>query len=472
MNWWIFWFAMYIVGIYAIGLYYAQKIDSADDYVMADFNLGFFPIAGSIVTSALGAAAVIGSVGKGFTMGLSWAVATTSPYMIFSLILCYFLGSTIRKLKLYTLPDLFVRRYGKSAGLIPTIISIVYMSIAFGLQVFGMSLIIKSIFHMTPTWAMLVGFALCVGFTLLGGLPSVAWTDAVQAILIVGGIFVMMVLGINHVGGMGKIIANTPKQLLDPLGMNPKDLINFLVVYGPFFLVWQISWQRLAAAKTAKTAVNACAAGHVLIFIIGIFSIVIGIAARQTLPLDAKPDLVYTTFMTELFHPAIGGLFMITLFAALLTGATSFLLSGAINIVKDIYQPWINPQATDNQILYYSRFSVALMSLLGLGVAFMIKDIIEIYMYALSFSAVTMVFPVLAAMYWKRATKTGVLVSIAGSLITAIIWNLIGRPYGIHEILPGLMVSFLLLVGVSLLTEHSSEEEVIAYYFSLKDNIV
>ncbi|MEL7568348.1 MAG: hypothetical protein AAGU27_26215, partial [Dehalobacterium sp.] len=77
--------------------------------------------------------------------------------------------------------------------------------------------------------------------------------------------------------------------------------------------------------------------------------------------------------------------------------------------------------------------------------------------------------PVMAAMFWRRTTKTGVLLSIAGSLIFTIGWNLAGRPFGLHEVIPGLVVSLVLLVIGSLFSEHSPDEEVAAYYYDLKN---
>lgn len=469
MNWWIVWLVVFIVGILGLGIYYGTKIKTSDDFVMANFSLGFFPICGSIVATALGASAIIGASGKGFTMGMSWFTANL-PYVFFSIFLAIALGATIRKLKLYTVPDLFVRRFGKAAGLIPAIvISILYMTPTFGMQIVGMGSILTSIIGMPLTSAMLFGFAICVIFTLMGGLPSVAWTDAVQSILIVVGLIVLFFLGLHHVGGINVVLAETPAELKSFFGISKTEMLNYLVIFGPFYLVWQTTWQRLAAARTEKIAVRAVSAGYILCAVVGLFAVGIGIIARLSLPANTVPDLVYTNFMTTIAHPAIGGLFMVSLFAAVLTGATSFLLSGAANISKDIYQQWISPNASDQKVLKVSRLSVAGMAFLGLGVALFIKDIITIYTYALSLSAVTLVMPVMAAMFWKRATKAGVITSIIGSFIFVLIWNFIGRPFDLHEIIPGMAISFLLLVGVSLATKHSSDEEVIAYYFAYKN---
>ncbi|MEL7566198.1 MAG: sodium:solute symporter family protein, partial [Dehalobacterium sp.] len=397
MNLWLVWLIGFLVGITLLGFYYGRKIKTADDYVMANFSLGFFPVCGSLIATFMGAAAVIGAAGKGYTIGISYGFAT-APVFIFSALLALVLGGTIRKLKLYTIPNLFVRRFGKASGLIPSlVISLLYMTPTFGMQIVGMGSILTSIVDISLNNAMLIGFAVCVSFTLMGGLPSVAWTDAIQSVLIVGGVFVVAVAGITHVGGMGNIIANVDPLFFNPVGIGAKEFINYAIVFGPFYLVWQTSWQRLAACRTVGLAKSSMTAGCVIMFIISFAAIFIGIAAKLALPEGTLPDSVYTQFLTILFHPAIGGLFMVSLFAAVLTGATSFLLSGATNVAKDIYQGWISPNAPDKQVLKVARISVAFMALLGLFVALSIKDIISIYMYALSLSAVTMVFPVMAA---------------------------------------------------------------------------
>lgn len=468
MNWYIIWIILFIIGIMAVGIYYSRKIETADDYTMANFSLGFFPIAGSIIATSMGSAAVIGASGKGFEIGLSWFL-TKLPTLFFSVLLAVLLGATIRKLKLYTIPDLFVRRFGKAAGLIPAlIISILYMTPTFGMQIVGMGSILTSIIDLPLFSSMLIGFIICVVFTLMGGLPSVAWTDAIQSVLILLGIILMFVIGLNYVGGLDVVLQNTPDKIVSFKGLSTSELFNYLIIFGPFYLVWQTSWQRISAAKTEKIAVGAVSVGFILTALVGIFAIGIGIIARQSISANIHPDLVYTEFLTTVFPPAIGGFFMVSLFAAVLTGATSFLLSGAMNISKDIYQSWVSPHANSEQVLKVSRYSVAGMAIGGLIVALLITDIIAIYTYALALSAITMVVPVMGAMFWKRATKMGMLASVIGSLAVAVIWDLLGQPYGLHMIIPGLITSFSIFLVVSLLTDHGQDEQVEAYFFSLK----
>src|SRR5699024_7565891 len=237
-----------------------------------------------------------------------------------------------------------------------------------------------------------IGFLVSVIFTLMGGMVSVAWTDAIQTVVIIAGVVIMFFLGINYVGGVDVIQQETPKHLLNFFSIGWKELLNWFLVYGPFYFVWQTTWQRISAAKSEKTMKWSMTVGFILSAIIKFMAILIGIMGIHDLSEVATVDDVYTQFMVELFSPSIGGLFMVSLLAALLTSATSFLLSGSINVSKDIYQTWINSNANDQKILKISRLSVLGMAILGLIIALTITDIIDIYQLALSFTAVALFF--------------------------------------------------------------------------------
>lgn len=469
MNWWIVWIIFFLIVIFAVSIVSSRKIKTSDDFIMADFTLGFFPITGTVIATVTGSAAIIGASGKGFEMGISYIITALS-FTTFTILFTIILGPTIRKLRLYTIPDLFVKRFGKASALLPAmIIGLLYMTPTFSMQLVGMGSILTSITDISVTWGIIIGFIISVIFTLMGGMYSVAWTDTIQTFFIIAGVVLMFILTLRHVGGAEVIIEQTPEHYFNFFSIGGIELLNWFLVFGPFYIVWQTTWQRISAAKSAKTATWSISVGFIISALLSFLAVIIGIIALQEMPADTKPDQVYTLFMVDIFPAPLGGLFMVSLLAALLTGATSFLLSGAINIAKDIYQSWIDEEVKDEKLLKVSRFSVLGMAVIGLMIALYITDIIGIYQYALTFTAVTLVAPVLAAMFWKRATKTGVIVSVIGSMIVSFIWRVAGQPFGVHEILPGLIVSFVLLIIISLATKHSADEDVVAYFYALKN---
>ncbi|HIW99559.1 MAG TPA: sodium:solute symporter family protein [Candidatus Nesterenkonia stercoripullorum] len=468
MNWHLVWIIGFLVLLFVVSLVATRTVKTADNYIMGDFKMGFFPICGSIIATVTGSAALIGGAAQGFNLGISYSITVIS-FVGFTIVSMLLLGPIIRRLKLYTLPDLFARRFGKASALLPAlIIAFMYMTPTFGMQLVGMASILSSITELPYIWGILLGFVVIIAFTMIGGLPSVAWTDAIQTVVILAGVALTFIFGIIYVGGPTEFVRSAPSDLLSFGSIGTTEMLNWFLVFGPFYIVWQTTWQRITAARSVKTGMSAVIVGFIISGIIGVMAILIGIAGVQVFPAETNPDSVYTMFIVDLFPDWFGGLLMVSLLAALLTGATSFLLSGAINISKDIYQGWVNPQADDERILKVSRLSVAAMAFLGLLIALLIEDIIAIYQVALSFTAASLVMPVMAAMFWRRATKAGVIVSIVGAVAAALLWRIAGQPLGIHEIGPGLVVSAVLLVAVSLGTAHSPDEKVTAYFHDRK----
>lgn len=468
MNWYVVWIVGFLAVLLVVSIRSSQTVKTADDYAMADFKLGFFPICGSVIATVTGSAVLIGGAGQGFEMGISYVVTVIS-LTLFTIVTVLLLGPVIRSLRLYTVPGLFARRFGKLSALIPAVIvGFIYMTPTFAIQLVGMGSILSSITVLPVLWGILLGFLVTLVFTLIGGMPSVAWTDTIQTVVILAGVVLTLMVGIAYVGGPSVVVESTPDNLLSFGSIGFMGLLNWFLIWGPFYIVWQTTWQRLTAAKSTKVGISAIVVGFVISALIGLMAIVIGIAAVQAFPQGTDPDVIYTSFIAEIFPGSLGGLFMVSLLAALLTGATSFLLSGAINISMDIYLGWVNPTADDTRVLKVSRLSVGLMAVLGLLIALWVDDIIAIYQVALAFTASALVAPVLAAMFWERATKTGVIVSTLGALVASLAWRLAGQPFGLHEIAPGLVASTALLVGVSLVTSHSRDEEVIAYFHAFR----
>ncbi len=463
------WLIGYLVTIISVGYFFSKKVKNADDYTLAGSSLGFFPICGTIMATATGSFAIIATSGRGFTTGLSF-LSWNIGYVIFGILAALLLSSAIRALKLYTIPELFKRRFGKWTALLPALtIGLMFLVPLFAVQLVGMGSVIASTFGIKFEVAVLIGFILCVGFTLAGGMFSVAYTDALQMVIILFGVILLFVLTAQQLGGVTEAFNNSSPEIINPFSISFGDWLSLLLIFGTLSFVYQTTWQRIAAAKSRKTAVRAVTAGFSVVFIMTILTVCIGVFARQLIPLETKPDMVYSTLMTKIMPPKIAGLFVVTLFSAILTSATSFLLSGATSIARDIYTEWINPKTKKESSLKILRLATTFMSIIGLFIALFVKDIWTITIYAKAVSASILFFPVLAAFFWKQATSIGVISSMLIAAFVAILWQAFGNPLATNAVIPGMGINLLTLVIVSLFTNHSSDEDPVAYYFKYRN---
>lgn len=462
MAWYICYFIAYFAIMFGIGFYYFMKVKSANDYLIGGWSMGFWPIVGTVISTWCGASVFIGTVGLGFTVGASGYLRFSLASIIFTLILLLVFAKALRRQKLYTLADLFGVRFGPAVGVIPSLLSaLVYAIPTTAMQFLAMATIWTACFDMPWNVALILSFVLVFAFTVLGGLPGTIITDALQAILIIVGIVVLAIATVMFAGGWDALMNNTPPEYLSAAGpYGAKEVALFFLSVGPFYMVWQSSWQRIFAAKSETVSVRANTLGVVICAFIFICPVVIGLACRQFLPLDTNPDLIFSIVTKNMLPPYIGGLIYCALLAALVTGADSFILQGSSNLTHDFYRQMLNPKADNKQLLAVSRITVLLVSFGALLVAFNFTGIIAIYQWALRLTATTLVLPFLATMCWKRTTKKGCVTGMIAGLISTLIWPYLNISF--DQTLFGFICCAIGLFGVTLCTKHSKSEYVAA----------
>lgn len=464
-SWYLGYVVVYFTVMFSIGIYYFFKVKNADDYLIGGWNMGFWPIVGTVISTWCGASVFIGTVGLGFTVGASGYVRFSFASVLFTLILILIFGRALRRQRLYTLADLFGQRYGATVGIIPSLLSaVVYAIPTTAMQYIAMSTIWTVVFGMDLTPALILSAVLVLAFTILGGLPGTIITDALQSILIITGITILAASCVSFAGGAGRLIEMTPPEFLSLSGpYGASEVFLFFLSVGPFYLVWQSSWQRIFAAKSESVSLRANTLGVVICAFILFCPIVIGLACRQFLPLDTPPDLIFSTVTLKLLSPQVGGLIYCALLAALVTGADSFILQGSSNLTHDFYRRLINPGATNRQMMFVSRLTVAIIALAALFVAFKFTGIIAIYQWALRLTATTLILPFLATMLWKRTTRTGVLWSMGAGLVSTLIWPYLGT--GVDQTLAGFAFSAAGLILGTVFSGHHPEEHAVAVLY-------
>jgi SSS family solute:Na+ symporter/sodium/pantothenate symporter len=210
--------------------------------------------------------------------------------------------------------------------------------------------------------------------------------------------------------------------------------------------------------------------------------ILICIVARATLPYDLgkQSDEVVPRMALILTQKIplgswISGMILAAPFGAIMATVSSYLLVIASGLVRDVYQRFINPQATDHEM---RRLTYAVMILIGaLAVGLNIVPVDKLQMlvtFSSGCAASAFLIPSVMMCYWRRATAAGTLAAMLAGAATALSLNLAGlyvayaqnisfAPYmlaGFEPIVWGLGVSLICGIAVSLMTAPPSEEQV------------
>jgi solute:Na+ symporter, SSS family len=163
----------------------------------------------------------------------------------------------------------------------------------------------------------------------------------------------------------------------------------------------------------------------------------------------------------------LGALLMCGAAAIIVSTANSFLLTPASALIRDVYQKTINPQATDRQILLYTRLMVIILGLLGFVALGFFTTILEMALWAYTMYGAAITPALLAVFLWPRVTRAGGVASILAGMITTLGWEIYARntggyPYDLAAVYPALAFSLIALVGVSLATPKPTPQELAA----------
>ena len=309
-----------------------------------------------------------------------------------------------------------------------------------------------------------------IAYTMLAGLVSVAYTDVANGIIILFSFIIAIPIFLAEAGGLSGMAASFD-AMGKPDHMNfwgvysTMDIINFCL--PPFLLIMGDAnmYQRFFASKDAEGAKSAT---KVLIFAVALAELMIIISAwivSSMIP-DAEVGKYVLIYAAHKFLPTfLGAIMMTTIVGIIISTADSYLLVPATTLMRDIYLNYINPNADEKKIVFLSRVLVLILGIVAyivsLGFA-KSAGFFERALYAYTIYGAAITPSLVAALFWKGATKQGAIASILTGTVTTLLWKEAGFirniiPANVYnnmdEVLPAITLSVVSLVVVSLLTK-------------------
>ena len=159
----------------------------------------------------------------------------------------------------------------------------------------------------------------------------------------------------------------------------------------------------------------------------------------------------------------ICGLVVSGIFAATMSSSSSYLLIAGSAISQNLYKGVINKNATEKQCMFVSRVALTVILIFGIIVALdQNSSIFQVVSYAWAGFGASFGPLMLLSLYWRRTNVQGALAGMITGAVTVIVWSLFIKPlggiFGVYELLPGFILSLLVIVVVSKLTAEPSQE--------------
>lgn len=441
-----------------------------ESFLAADRNMNLLQSTCSTAATDLGGAFSIGMGGLGFTLGISgsWFVAMSGlSILMVSFLMVPKVKRWSDKMKGLTTGDMFEARFDRRTGTLAAIVIGIAWFTFVGGQIIAGGKLLQVTLNMDLTVAVVLAGGIILAYTALGGLKAVIYTDVFQMIvLMVGILFLAVPIGLLEVGGVGALFehfASNPEtaSMVDWTAAGWKTLLGWFFAIFPVWFISIAAMQRIVAARDVKTARRAFFLTGVPIewplFAVG--STLIGLIAKMLMPDLVDAELATPMIIMKLLPAGIAGIVIAAYIAAVMSSADSCLIGPVAIFTNDIYRKHLRPDASDAELVRSARIATLVLGVLAIGIAYLIPNVLELIFYAYTFGSAGLFFPMLGLLFWQRTTARGAFWSMLTGGSSAVIWAFSGEPYGISASYAGWVIGLPVLVAVSLLTEHSADED-------------
>ncbi|MBE6932824.1 MAG: sodium:solute symporter family protein [Ruminococcaceae bacterium] len=453
----------YLLGMLLIGVFTVKRIKNTQDYYVAGRSFGPIVLMATVCATIIGGSSMMGRAGLGYTNGIE-CLMTALPYMIGMFLFSAYAGRIYDvgyHHNITSIPELFEFRFGKSAKIVSAIMVALAMMGTVASQVTATATIIKllgSQYGISYELGALIATCIFLLYTSAGGLFGVVYTDVVQFFMLVIFVYLLVpISSITTIGGLGEFLSNVDTSYLIPKvdGRLLGDIMSYLVIT----IAGAEMWQRAFAAKSRKDAKRGMFWGTAVYAVCVTMILVMALAAQQLLPdvqgTYGSTDAVIPALAITTLPAGLTGLALAGILSVMMSTADSYLLVSMQTVVNDVVKTF-KPNLTEKQILLLSRIMSVVLAVSALVIALYVKSAYTILTTIYNFYAAAAGIPALAALYWKKATKQGILSGMVGGFAVCTVWKTLGSPFGLGATLPGALVCLILVVVVSLLTYKKS----------------
>jgi solute:Na+ symporter, SSS family len=445
MTIWVILIAYMIFNL-AIGVYSGTKIKNSSDYLLAGRNIGVLMTAGTLAATEVGGGSTVGVAAKAYgSWGLSagWYVTCAG----IGVILVSFIAPMLRRSMATTMPEIIERRFGKASHIITMILSMSANIALAGVQITASATIISVLTGLNSNWSILLSGIVLVFYTMVGGMWSVTLTDIVHAVVLLAGFTICVPFALHSAGGWNHVASLLPPGQLGFTKVGWKTIIGLIIMYFMTFSTGQECVQRLFAAKDEKTAVRGSALCGVLMALYSFVPAVLGLIALAIFP-NINPNNAIATVATQLTPPIIAGLVMAAVISATLSAGSGDLLGASTVFTKDIFQHYLKKDASDDQVMRYSKTSVLVFGVIAIGISLFSKAIIPMLVFAFTMRSAGPFAAFVFGLTWKGAKKHAGIWSIILGSISGFVWQYLKEPFGIMAVIVGASVSVVVFLIV------------------------
>ena len=485
-------FVIYFIALIIIGVHFwkVKDRDSMEDYILGGRSFGPYVSAMSAQASDMSGWLLMGLPGSIVLAGLGQAWIGIG-LLIGSYTSWLFVAKRLRKHSVVsknslTMPEFFSNRFADHKGYLRIVCAVVILFfftiyVGSGFQSCGIvldMLLDNGGFEI----GIIVGGAVIILYTFLGGYKALCWTDFFQAILMVVVIVMVPLIIIGDVGwdtisaGWDDLVVSQGLEGYTSLFYNEGIPISAVVIisglvwglgyYGmPHIVVRYMSIRKVSEIKVARRVsliwgILALSFICLLGVIAGVYLPMNGIDIFNTGMYDSEYVFMYTAqVLFQETAPFILGVVFAAILAAIMSTASSQLLVSASSITNDILAKTDRVHISERNLMWLARGIVVIISIIGMCLALFGSDnIMGLVSYAWSGFGSAFSPVMILALFWKRMNWQGAMAAMITGFVVVVFWETFMDFTGMYSLFPGFVLAFIVAVVVAKLTPPPSQE--------------
>jgi SSS family transporter len=372
-----------------------------------------------------------------------------------------FFARKLYRMNLLTLGDLFKVKYGKTTELVSSVFLAPPYVGYIAAQLVAMGLILQVVSGISLWQGVLISSVVVTIYTYIGGMWAVTITDFIQTLIIIAGLIVVAVVLGRMAGGVENVLAAVPPDRFKFFpDLNVRDILAYLAawsVLGLGSIPSQDVFQRTMSSRSARVAVWSCYVAAFLYLTVAMLPLFISLCIQHLFPLEGISDsqLVLPKMVLVHMNLPIQILFFGSLLSAIMSTTSSAILAPASILSENFIKPLVARRYPDKQLLNLTRLCVLLFSAVATIMATLRSNIYELVGESSILSLVSLFAPMTFALYWKRSSSGGALLSMVLGMLTWIIFELCETEW--PSLLPATLVSIAAMVAGSFIWPKQKE---------------
>lgn len=497
---------IYMAAVVVIGIVFAKRANkNAASYFLGGRSLGPWVAAFSAEASDMSGWLLMGLPGLAYWTGLADAGWTAIGLFAGTYFNWLIVSKKLRRYSVQvdaiTLPGFFSKRFHETKKLILIVASlfiIIFFTVYAGQCLSACGKLFANLFGLDYHVMMIVAAVFVLFYTFLGGFLAESASDFMQAVVMIVTLVLMLVLAVANAGGIGAVINNaksydgflslfrtaTPSSTeANVFGAGKSfgviGIISALAWGLGYFGMPQVLLRFMGIRKEKELTRSRRVACIWLIISMGA-AVFIGVVGRSVVGIDylsnSAAESVFMDTATKFLPPILAGFACAGILAASISSSDSYLLISTSALAENVFHGIIKKDATDKQVIWVSRISMAVITIIAMVIAWdQNSTIFGITSFAWAGFGATFGPLMLFSLFWKKTSYAGAIAGMVSGGAMVFIWKLLIKPLGgvfaVYELLPAFIISALAIFVVSLICKNKNAQ-IDADFDAVKNNAV